>query len=382
MIFDLVRMHRVMDALGHPENKYPTIHIAGTNGKGSVTAMIASVLRQTGLRVGMTTSPHLEMVNERFQINGDRISDADFNFLSTLLKQNFPHLTEFEFLTALAFVWFAEKNVDVAVVETGLGGRLDATNVMSNVLASVITNIDFDHMEWLGNTIEKIAFEKAGIIKPGVPVVTGASGPALRVIDGVAERFRSPLVRASIGKNIPPLPLEGRHQRHNAAVALAALDVLDRSFVKIRPADIENGFRALRWPGRFERFMVGSGARRKTVVLDGAHNPAGCRALAAALREKKLAPVHLLFGALKDKDYAQMASALAPVAATCVTAPVQSERSSAAPALARLPAWKGKASAAASAKDALKKCSAMNGRRPIVVAGSLYLVGEIRRMIR
>ncbi len=381
MNFDLARMRRAMDQLGNPQNTYPAVHIAGTNGKGSVAAMVAAVLRQSGLRVGLNTSPHLEKINERFQINGVMISNEDFARLSRRLKQLFPHFTEFEFLTAIAFLWFAEQKVDIAVVEVGLGGRLDATNIMENVLVSVITTIDFDHMDWLGNTIPKIAFEKAGIIKPGVPVVTGTFGAALRVIRAVAGEKRAPLTVVPPGSLAARAPLEGHHQRHNTAIALAAIEKLRRYFL-LTPEAVEKGLKALRWPGRFERFMVGSGPRRKTVVLDGAHNPAGCRVLAAVLIEKRFAPVNLLFGALRDKNVAAMAKILAPVAKTCVTVPVASERTSDAKTLARLSAWKGKALPVKSAAEGLKKILSVKNDRPVVVAGSLYLVGEVRRRIR
>jgi len=374
-------MRRVMEHLGNPQNRYPSVHVAGTNGKGSVSAMIAAVLKQAGLRVGLTTSPHLEKVNERFQVNGEMISNADLGRLTRRLTRRFANLTEFEFLTVLAFVWFSEQKVDVAVVETGLGGRLDATNVLSNVLVSVITTIDFDHMDWLGNTLEKIAFEKAGIIKPRVPVVTGTSGAAFRVIASVAKKRGARLFSARAETSLP-IALEGRHQRRNADVALAALDVLNRSYFRISRHEIQKGLKVLRWPGRFERFMIGSGPRRKRVILDGAHNPAGCRVLAAALKEKRLAPVALLFGALRDKDISSMAKILSPVVERCVTVPVPSERRADAETLARLPAWRGKASPAGSVSAGLEKILTGDRSRPVVVAGSLYLVGDVRRRIR
>jgi dihydrofolate synthase/folylpolyglutamate synthase len=371
-----------MDQLGNPQNNFPAVHIAGTNGKGSVTAMIASVLKSSGLKTGMYTSPHLEKINERFQINGRLISNHDLKRLSKNLARRFPHLTEFEFLTVLGFVWFAEQNIDVAVVETGLGGRLDATNVLSNVLVSVITTIDFDHMDWLGNTLEKIAYEKAGIIKRGSPIVTGAMGPALKVIGRVAKNRQAALIHSRSGKNLPALPLEGKHQLFNAAIALSAINVINRSYFKITPAHIENGLKSLRWPGRFERFMIGSGPRRKIIILDGAHNPGGCRVLAGALKDKKMPPVDLLFGVLGDKDFSSMAKILSPSVRRCVTVPVPSERSADPRILAGLPSWKRKSSPQKSVSLGWKKILNENRGRPIVVAGSLYLVGEIRRMVR
>ncbi len=378
MKFDLARIRRVMRSLGNPQNKFPSVHIAGTNGKGSVVAMTANALRLAGLRVGMYTSPHLEKVNERFQINGRMIADKDLDRLSRRFIRKFPHLTQFEFLTVIAFAWFAEQRVDVAVLETGLGGRLDATNIVTRVFACAITNIDYDHMNWLGNTLEKIAAEKAGIIKPRVPVVTGASGAALGVIKAKARRHRAPLVRA-VSSGRLKLALQGEHQRKNAAVAVALLHQLQSHFRALTDRAIRDGVSSAHWPGRFEVFLLASRPTKQIVILDGAHNAAGCRILAAELKRRKLAPVHLLFGVLRDKEISRMTKILSVVTKCVVVAPVSSDRSADAATVAAIPAWKGRAKAATSTKDAWKYILSLSDRRPIVVAGSLYLVGEIRR---
>ncbi len=378
MKFDLARMRSVMAELGNPQDDYPSVHVAGTNGKGSVTAMIASGLARCGLKVGMYTSPHLEQINERFQINGRMISDTNLGRLVRSSAKRFPHLTQFEFLTTLAFQWFSDEKIDVAVVEVGLGGRLDATNVLRRVLASVITNIDFDHMNWLGHTIEKIAFEKAGIIKPGVPLVCGAT-KGFSVIKSVANKRHSPVVRSRARLRPHSLRLLGAHQKQNARLALQALDTLRARLPGLEPRAYTEAVQNTFWPGRFERFLVGSRRKRRVVVLDGAHNTAGCRVLVRTLRSEKLVPASLVFGVLKDKAIREMVRVLSPIAERVTVVPVSSPRTADPSEVSRNGAWRGKAEAARSIDDAWK--TVLNGpdSRPIVVAGSLYLVGEVRR---
>jgi dihydrofolate synthase/folylpolyglutamate synthase len=243
------------------------------------------------------------------------------------------------------------------------------------VLVSVITNIDYDHMNWLGRTKAKIAAEKAGIIKPGVPLVTGARGQALRVIKSVAKKRRAPVTVVS-GASHARIPLAGRHQKQNAAIAIAALRALNaRGLIQISQNQLRQGLARARWPGRFERIRPG-------IILDGAHNPAGCRTLVRTLKEKKLAPVNLMFGALDDKDFEQMARVLAPAVARCVTVPVPSDRSASPATLARLRPWRTKAEPARSIEEGWKKIRAGGRKRPIVIAGSLYLVGKMRRRLK
>lgn len=365
-----------MKGLGNPHNYFPSIHVAGTNGKGSVTALIARVLQEAGLSVGMYTSPHLESVNERFQVNGRMISNRDLNRLARFVIRKYPHLTQFEFLTVLAFLWFAEKKVDVAVIEAGLGGRLDATNVLSRVLVSVITNIDFDHTNHLGSTIRKIAWEKAGIIKGNIPVVTAATGAALATIKSVARKKNAPVAVVSAGDFHFKILLKGEHQEQNASIAVRVLHLLaELGFFHISEKNIRTGFSQVKWPGRFEQMRGG-------VILDGAHNPAGCRALAQTLIEKKLVPINLLFGALKDKDVNQMARVLSSVTSHCVTVPVPSERSARAEELANLGGWRGKATSASSIVAGWRALNLIESKHPRVVAGSLYLVGEMRRRLK
>jgi dihydrofolate synthase/folylpolyglutamate synthase len=384
MHFGLARMRRVMSAFDHPENAFQSIHVAGTNGKGSVSAMLASVLRESERRVGLYTSPHLERYNERFQINGQPISDRDLDRLTLRLirRASLPTLTQFEFLTALAFLYFSEKKVDVAVVETGLGGRLDATNVLDRKVVSIITNIDLDHTEWLGSTREQIAFEKAGIINPTVPVVTGASGGALTVIRRVAHLRRAPLTVVPIPKGRRPpggiVPvLAGRHQWHNQAIALATLDAL-REMLSVSLKNIRRGLRTVKWPGRLEQFRV----RGIPVLLDGAHNPAATLTLVNGLKAAKIRRATFLFGALRDKDVARMIKQLQPFVGRAVTVAVGSSRTRSAEELALRPEWKGKAVPADNVASALARALSLAKGGTLVVTGSLYLVGEVRAILR
>lgn len=366
-------MRRFMRRFGNPQDSYPAIHIAGTNGKGSVAAMTASVLQEAGFRVGLYTSPHLERINERFRINSREISNSELNSVLSTLRPAAKNLTQFEFLTGIAFLWFAREKVDVAVIEVGLGGRLDATNILSRVLASVITTIDLDHTDWLGNTFQKIAYEKAGIIKPATPVVTGANGIALQEIQRIARLKKSRVVIASNGNNLA-LPLKGPHQQQNASIVFSLLKVLPWSFSKQK---IARGLAKTNWPGRFEKRKV----RGRTIILDGAHNPAATRVLVRTLRQEKIKKIDLLFGALRDKDYRRMAKILSPLVVQGAAVPLPTNRSENARVLASDPVWKGKVVSLASISQGMKFFMNQKTRRPLVVTGSLYLVGAARKWL-
>ena len=300
----LGRIQALLERLGNPQNNYKTIHVTGTNGKGSVTAMIASVLTEAGFRTGRYTSPHLEDYTERIHIDNHDISRDDFAKAVSVVKDAVTAMvaaggegpTEFEMITAAAFWYFDYIGVDYAVIEVGLGGLLDSTNVIVPVV-SVITNVAMDHMKYCGNTIEAIAEQKAGIIKEGVPVVTTADGPALQVIARKAYEKHSRLyaldhsfdvvgnagpedpeagqmvtVREKYGFAITTvLPLLGKHQQTNCAAAVMTLLILARHEKKLTRTVLENGIRHVQWPGRFQVFKAGD----IDVVLDGAHNPAG-----------------------------------------------------------------------------------------------------------
>jgi dihydrofolate synthase/folylpolyglutamate synthase len=369
----LETMRYLLERLGNPERGLRFIHIAGTNGKGSVAAMCRAVLTAAGYRTGLYTSPHLVSFCERFQINGQPISEADVVRLVEQLKPvtervashpEFRPPTFFETVTALALQYFREQNVDIVVWETGLGGRLDATNVVTP-LVSVITNIGYDHMQYLGDTLAQIAAEKCGIIKPGVPVVTAATDPdAVAVIRGHAALLQCPVTMVSGDCEFTP-PLLGRHQAVNCATAVAALRAIG-----ITDDAIRAGLPKTKWPGRFQ--INGN------VVLDGAHNADAARQLAATMREYFPGRrVTLIFGVLRDKNYDQMSRILAPLAETIYCVPVNSERTSDPAQLADLCRQANPRAAvnvAGSVADALAVAGAANDA--ILITGSLFLVGE------
>ena len=332
--FDLGRMVAFLDLLGNPHLKYPAIHVAGTKGKGSTAAMIASALRAEGYRVGLYISPHLKEYTERIQINGQPIGMGELAELVDEIKPSvakIEKLTTFEITTALGFLYFARQKVDVAVLEVGLGGRLDATNVV-NPLVSVITSLSMDHMAVLGNTLEKIAFEKAGIIKPGRPVVLSPQrDEARRVIEQVAFERNSPLYEVGREFMAAPgshslegqtfqvwreggerldlsIPLLGEHQVENAAAAFAALQLANEQGLKVSDAAIRRGFATVDWPGRFEIMN-----REPLLIVDSAHNPDSARRLRQAIDDYlPNRPVVLIFGASEDKDIAGMFAELLP----------------------------------------------------------------------
>ncbi len=368
----LETMHEVLRQLDHPDRDLQFIHIAGTNGKGSVAAMCAAVLATAGYRTGLYTSPHLVSLCERFQINGQPIAPAGIvrwvDQLRPLFEGQHPRsATFFEAVTILALEYFREQKVDVVVWETGLGGRLDATNVVTP-LVSVITNVAFDHMQYLGPTLAQIAGEKAGIIKPGRPVVTGADGEALDVIRQVAADLSAPLTVVAGGVN--RTSLLGQHQARNCAVAEAALRV---SGLKINPEQLQAGLAQTRWPGRFQ--IVRS---QPVVVLDGAHNAAGAASLAAALLEyfpgRRLA---LVLGVLRDKNYGEMCRILAPLAGQIACTRVHSERTNDPELLAELCRHANpQAEVRAFADVAAAYQAARASADVVVITGSLFLVGE------
>ncbi len=405
----LDNIRALLGALGRPDLRFPSVLVAGTNGKGSVAAMLARILTEHGLRTGLYTSPHLVRVEERIRIGDDLVTAGSFARALTAVRERaealvvsggLPHPpTFFEALTAAALLHFAEEAVDCAILEVGMGGRFDATNAVTPVL-SVITTISLDHQTYLGGTLAEIAFEKAGIIKPGVPVVCGVRrGTALRVIRRRARELRAPVVEVfgpgtafaaaagggarfayDTGKSRyefkPSLP--GFHQGENAAVAIRAAEVLDRVW---RPLDQGKMIAAVgrtRWEGRLE--TVGS---KPPVILDGAHNPEGAASLAAYLRDAVRKPVILIFDAMKDKDIGAMAASLFPLARTVVLTRIPMARAADPEEVLRL--WKGRRGNILIEPDigkALKLAKGLAGATtPVVAAGSLFLVGEIKKIV-
>jgi len=379
--FGLENTRKLAARVGNPQEQLRFIHVAGTNGKGSTCAMLESIYRAAGLRVGLFTSPHLVSFRERIQVNRQLIPEAEVIRLVEALraanKEN--DATLFEFATVMALKFFAEQKCDLVIWETGLGGRLDATNIVTP-LVSVITNIGFDHQQWLGDTLARIAAEKAGIIKPGVPVITATAVPeALAVIEKIAHEKNARLklvtvdeVQSRLTGTLAP-PLLGEHQKLNAALALATVEMLQRQ-IPVSAEKIRAGLAAVDWPGRLQ-LVARTGGQK--VLLDGAHNVAGAEVLRAAL-ELDFAGVRplLIFGTLADKNWPDICRILAPLADKIFTVPVASARTTDARELAA--AFRS-ANPAAEVVVAANFSEALNASKDepfVVVTGSLYLVGE------
>ena len=295
----LERISSILNLLGNPQDKLQCIHVAGTNGKGSVCAIIASILEKAGMTVGLYTSPHIFNYTERIKINGVDISKDDFaKFvfeICDIADKNNIHLTEFEILTAVMFKYFADSEVDVVVLETGLGGRFDATNVIKSNLCSIITHIDYDHTERLGNTLSKIAFEKAGIIKPDCPVIT-AEG--YEVIRDKADECNSLLLMVAPFEDTENLSLKGVCQQENLSLALAAVRQV---FPIISESTIQEGLKSVKHPCRFQYI------KDRNLIIDASHNPNGALALRESLDFYFPQMFRrFVFGCLRNKDYKQM----------------------------------------------------------------------------
>ena len=378
----LERITCLLEQLKNPHEQFKSIHIAGTNGKGSTAAMAASILKEAGYKVGLYTSPHLFDYTERIKINGKDISRKDFAEGLRLIEKisSNPRLppkadpppeekcgvanlspTVFEVLTALAFRYFAQKKVDYAVVEVGLGGRLDATNVLIPEV-SVITNIDLEHTEILGKTLAKISAEKAAIIKPGVPVVTAEhKQEALKVIKKIGKNNSS----LSILVTRYPLSVTGKllgaHQKLNAACAVAAIRL---ARIKVSRSAIKNGLRKTAWPGRFQII-----SKKPLIIVDGAHNPAGVKSLRVTIREQFPDKFTVIFGCQKTKDFKKMLREIKPVAARLII--TQSSHLQAAD-------LKFGAVRTNSIKEAIAR---WDGKSPLLVTGSLFLVADAMNLL-
>ena len=372
----LENVQRLLGALEVPAPEQRIIHVAGTNGKGSVCAMLDAILREAGYRSGLFTSPHLVTFRERIQVNGELISQDEvadgLTSIRDLVRDWDPHPTFFEIATALGLQHFKRLACEFIVLETGMGGRLDATNAATPVV-SVITPIDYDHQKWLGYTLREIAGEKAGIIKPGVPVVSAPqAAEADVVIRAAAERNRSPLTIAS-DPYAGPLSLPGTHQKQNAATAIAALRAAG---VNVSESAIVGGLTSVRWPARFQQWD-------DRIVIDGAHNPAGARVLARtwrdAFRDERAA---VILAVLADKDAPQMITELAPIATRFVVSQPRSERAVPATELAEIVrsiAADVDVTLAPSFEAALAITS---GEARVLITGSLHFAGEALAHLR
>ena len=397
----LDNIRTLLAALDHPERAWPSIHIAGTNGKGSVAAMVERGLRAAGLTTGRYTSPHLDRIEERAAIDGQPVDSATFEAVTTHVFDCVDAATAsgaltvsptfFEVSTAVAFDIFRRARVDVAVVEVGLGGRFDATNVLTPKITA-ITSIAFDHERHLGRTLSDIAFEKAGIAKPGVPLVLGRlPEEAAARIAAVAHDAGAPIVdaHAPADRTYPSmtLALRGRHQLENAAVAVAILERWSTDVSHLPTEAIVTGLTECEWPARLEWLLVPAFARNASfgetgsvgeLLIDAAHNPAGAEALASYLRDIGSPALPIVFAAMADKDLHSMIAALAPVAASFIATTVPHARARTAEQLAA--EIRGLVSvpveAAGSPLDAVARALELSSR--VVACGSIYMVGPLR----
>jgi dihydrofolate synthase/folylpolyglutamate synthase len=417
--FDLAYVRAMLEALGHPERRFASVLIAGTNGKGSTAATLASILRVAGYKTALYSSPHLVRINERIRVNGDEIADAEFGAIYDRVERTAQQLVHagqlpwhpsfFEMLTVMAFEYFASMGVEIAVLEVGMGGRLDATNVVDPVV-SVIADIALDHQKFLGETIAEIAGEKAGIIRKKGVVVTlpqhpqandvigraildhdargvSAAGYVPPISPGADVRAAGPVVP---GRNRYPLtvigaqitvdsPLAGRHQLRNIALAIATAEQLRAFGFPVTPQAIERGIRETHWPGRFQVVPPSAATGGHELVLDVAHNPAGAWALRSALSEAfPERPLTLVFAAMRDKAVREMAEVLFPVAENVVLTEVDNPRAATTDELreaaSRTGATMYSEDNAAAALTRAGQISKPDG--VIVVTGSIYLVGE------
>lgn len=411
--YDLRRMYELLRGIGSPHLAAPVVHVAGTKGKGSTAVMIHSALGQAGIRAGLYTSPHLHDIRERIRVGAELISEAELMRLTAAIRPvieavnrraAYGELTTFEVLTALAFVHFKERKTDWQVLEVGLGGRLDATNVITPEVA-VITAISRDHTDVLGEELSGIAAEKAGIIKPGRPVVSAPQVPeVMAVIDDFCRRLKAPLIRVGqdvtwkeIGADLKGqrlrvvgrrsshelfIPLLGRHQQVNAAVAVAALEVLGEGGLEIDAGSIARGLAEVRWPGRFQIVL-----EEPLIVVDGAHNADAAGRLNDGLREYfNLAPegvsgsrrgATLILGASIDKDAGGLIDILAPLFDRFIATGSTHPRAMTADALREVFAARGiKAEVASDVPAALRLAAADAGKRLVCATGSLFVAGE------
>jgi dihydrofolate synthase/folylpolyglutamate synthase len=409
----LANSHTLMKVMGDPHKKFRSVHIAGTNGKGSTSAFLAGMLRAGGYRVGLYTSPHLVSFTERIRIDSVQISEQKVVELAQRVRDGYRGVpaadgagalipTFFEVTTAMAFTWFAEESVDIAVIEVGMGGRMDSTNVITP-LVSVITNIDLEHTDFLGDTLELIAREKAGIIKPGVPVITGAVQQAvIEVIEREAAAKRAPVYRLPkdfLPKNVRHdrtqafdyqgvwtsynkvhIAMHGRYQVDNASLAIAATECVRSAGIVLSESALRRGLERVRWEGRLERV-----AQRPDIFLDGAHNPASAKMLAGAARQMKSAyrRLVLVIGILSDKDYRGILAELVPLAERVIVTMPQYSRAMDIQALAaEVQRLHSTVVTSETVVDAIAKARETAGADDLIlVTGSLYVVGEARAVL-
>ena len=399
MVFGLENIRWLLNIIENPHNFSKTVHIAGTNGKGSTATMLSHILKEGGFRVGKYTSPHLVSFTERITVNEEEITEKEVAELTEYIRNKADEkdkkrfFTFFDFTTALAFEFFKRKKVDIAIIETGLGGRLDSTNVIEP-LVSIITNVDYDHMEQLGSHIEQIAAEKAGIIKKGIPVVTACEGSAREVIEGRARELKNQtyilgqdfsyvkiadrtLVYKGIKKDLSDVVvnLDGDHQLVNCALSLCAIEVLSSLGVFVSDDRIYHALSHLKWPGRLEQVR-----ENPLVLLDAAHNPQGMHVISQFMNthfldKKKI----LVFGAMKDKEYDKMLNEIVPAMNMVIFTKPNIER---AISPQELKSSVKNAVITGNTRDALERAKKMARKEDLIlITGSFYTIGEAKAII-
>ena len=420
IVFGLKNIAWILDLIDNPHKKFKSVHIGGTNGKGSVASMLSYILKEGGYRIGKYTSPHLVSFTERITINEEEISEGDIVEITSYIREKIERedssrfFTFFDFTTAMAFEYFYRKNIDIAIIEVGLGGRLDSTNVIEPLM-SIITNTGLDHMEYLGNSITDIAREKAGIIKIRAPVVTGAEGIAVTVIKEIAEHQNSPFYELGrdfsyckkrnqvmtyngLTKNLEDVfvNIKGDHQFINTALALCAIEVISQFGFNVSEESIFRGLSQLKWHGRLEVVR-----KKPTIILDGAHNPDGMHALSEFLKthytEKKKI---LIFGVMKDKQYKKMLEEIIPLVDAAIITKPDMERALTPEELRTFiqsgefnklswlrdetaqPLNRSTVFYTQNVKGALIKAREIaNDNNLILITGSLYTIGEAKQII-
>lgn len=403
-------MDKLLELLGNPHLDINYIHVAGTNGKGSTSSYLATTLKEAGYKVGLFISPFLERFNERISINGKDIPDKRLAEITkrikaeieTMIEEGYEHPTTFEIVTAVAFVYFQEENLDYVILEVGLGGRADSTNIIENSIASVITTIDYDHIDVLGNTLGKIAYEKAGIIKEeGLVITYPQQEEASQVIKQVcieksAELVEYPIENIKIKdlgehggvfdfkyqdimyKNLQTR-LIGRHQIYNASLALMTLLTLkDKGLIKIEEAQIRDGLQKTEWKGRLEILK-----RNPTFLIDGAHNLQGAKTLVDSLKRLKYNRLILGIGILKDKDVEHMVETIIPLADEIIITEVNMPRKMEAESLEKiLSKYNKNTYIEKDIDEAIDKAYQLSMKEDLIVfAGSLYLIGDVRKIL-
>lgn len=403
-------MRSFMERVGNPEQRLKTVHIAGTNGKGSVSVTLLTLLSRAGYRVGLYTSPHLSSVRERFRINDTFITEEKFAELATRIRTVLgdEKITYFEFTTALAFLWFAEEDLDLVVLETGLGGRLDATNIVTP-LVSVITNVSMDHEAYLGDTISAVAGEKAGIIKPGIPVVTAVkpgagleevraaskakgaklflyndSFQAAKEEDGRWQWQGDPSFSDTSYKDLC-CSMKGDYQVENASLALGVIELLKGKGFSASEEQIRQGLAAVQWPGRLEYFSLDRKSKKISYLLDGAHNPAGVESLVETLKtECSYQKLLLIWGAMADKDLQKTLPPVAELADVIILTKPEGERSAEPELLLRnVPEHlQQKCKLHPTVEGAIDEAETLAAEDDLIlIAGSLYLIGASRTIL-